>query len=68
MSLNRLNDRCDTCKSQAYVQVKNATGFDLLFCGHHYAKFELALLTQGFTITVDERASLVHDRLKGSAN
>lgn len=69
VSLNRLNDRCDTCKSQAYVQVCNAQGFDLIFCAHHFTKFELQLLAQGFTIAVDERRTLTeHNRLKGSVN
>jgi hypothetical protein len=32
-------DRCDSCGAQAYVRVTLATG-DLLFCGHHAARFK----------------------------
>jgi hypothetical protein len=31
-----VNDRCDSCGSQAYVKVTGVTG-DLTFCGHHYS-------------------------------
>lgn len=31
------NDRCDSCGSQAYVQILGATG-ELMFCAHHYNK------------------------------
>ena len=37
-------DRCDRCGAQAFVKVDIASGGDLLFCGHHYAHYELALL------------------------
>lgn len=36
------SDRCDRCGAQAFVLVTVA-GTDLLFCGHHYAKHDLAL-------------------------
>lgn len=32
-----VDDRCDSCGSQAFVWVQGSTG-DLLFCGHHYTK------------------------------
>jgi len=32
-------DRCDSCGAQAYIRVTLASG-DLLFCGHHGAKFK----------------------------
>ena len=33
------HDRCDSCGAQAYVRVTMASG-QLLFCGHHGAKFK----------------------------
>jgi len=62
-------DRCDSCGSQAYVQVKGITG-DLLFCNHHYNKivdnpagYEKLM---GFMIEVlDERDRLTENRLQG---
>jgi hypothetical protein len=32
-----VNDRCDSCGSQAYVKVTGVTG-ELTFCAHHYSK------------------------------
>lgn len=32
-----VNDRCDSCGSQAYVKVTGVTG-ELDFCAHHYSK------------------------------
>jgi hypothetical protein len=29
-------DRCDRCGAQAYVRATLASGFDLLFCAHHW--------------------------------
>lgn len=29
-------DRCDRCGAQAYVRATLESGFDLLFCGHHW--------------------------------
>lgn len=37
-------DRCDRCGMQAYVKIALMKG-DLLFCGHHYAVSELALIS-----------------------
>ena len=31
------HDRCDRCRAQAYGRVTLASGFELLFCGHHLA-------------------------------
>jgi hypothetical protein len=39
------NDRCDSCGAQAYVRVSIASG-QLLFCGHHAAKYKDQLLDQ----------------------
>lgn len=47
-------DRCDRCGAQAFVKVDIASGGDLLFCGHHYARYELALLAYASHVT-DER-------------
>ena len=48
-------DRCDTkgCPAQAWVLVKFLTG-ELVFCGHHFDKYEAALLKDAYDI-VDER-------------
>jgi len=82
--LNRTNDRCDAstylviegdkpknvgCRAQAYVQVVNNDGMDLLFCRHHYNQYELALMEQGFAPVVDERHTIENvNKLVGSAN
>lgn len=51
MALNRLSDRCDRCGAQAFVQVTSRdTGYDLLFCGHHYARNELVLVPSGWIV------------------
>ena len=47
-------DRCDAdCDAQARVLVKGLAG-ELLFCGHHYANFEIKLNEFAYEI-VDER-------------
>jgi hypothetical protein len=46
------NDRCDACGSQAYVWVNGVNG-DLLFCRHHFFKYEEKLREYAFEI-VDE--------------
>lgn len=49
-------DRCDRCGSRAYVWLNGVTG-DLLFCGHHFNKYEDKLRAYAFEI-VDERHKL----------
>jgi ribosomal protein S14 len=49
----RLADRCDRCGAQAFVLVKGMDG-ELMFCGHHFAKHEEALIKFSYEI-VDER-------------
>jgi hypothetical protein len=49
----KVNDRCDACGSQAFVQVKLLNG-ELLFCGHHYNKYQNKLNHASYSI-VDER-------------
>lgn len=48
-------DRCDTggCPAQAWVLVKFLTG-ELLFCSHHFDKFEAALIKDAYEV-IDER-------------
>ena len=48
-----LQDRCDSCKAQAFVLVKLLHG-ELMFCGHHYVKNSDKLNNQAYEI-VDER-------------
>jgi hypothetical protein len=63
------NNRCDSCGSQAYVEVRGITG-ELLFCSHHYNKimdnpagYERMM---GFLLEVtDERDRLIENRLQG---
>lgn len=50
--------RCDNCGSQAYVSVEMVeTGFDLLFCAHHFNKYQPKLSTLDAIVT-DERERL----------
>jgi hypothetical protein len=51
--LIKVADRCDRCGAQAFVLVKGMSG-ELLFCGHHFAKFEEKLTQFAYEI-VDER-------------
>jgi len=48
-------DRCDAkdCPAQAFVLVKFITG-ELLFCGHHYNKYEASLIKDSYEV-IDER-------------
>jgi hypothetical protein len=41
-----LSDRCDRCNAQAFVAVELLTSSELLFCNHHYRKYEAALAPQ----------------------
>jgi hypothetical protein len=38
-------DRCDSCPAAAQVRVTLASGNELVFCQHHYAKNAAALET-----------------------
>jgi hypothetical protein len=33
-------DRCDRCGAQAYVRATMSSGFELLFCAHHWHENE----------------------------
>lgn len=46
-------DRCDLCGAQAYVSTQLLTG-ELLWCGHHFKRFEGALMV-GVVEVYDER-------------
>jgi hypothetical protein len=48
-------DRCDSgnCPAQAFVLVKFITG-ELLFCGHHFNKFEASLIKHAYEV-IDTR-------------
>lgn len=52
------SDRCDRCAAQAYVRVELKAG-ELLFCGHHFAANELALVSAGALVMNDEREILL---------
>jgi len=48
-----LLDRCDRCNAQAFVIIF-INNSELLFCGHHYSKYEIALKNVS-TKTSDQR-------------
>lgn len=62
-----LNDRCDAkaCGAAALVKVSGVSG-ELLFCGHHYNKYEMSenMIKFAFEV-VDERWAMQgENRLK----
>jgi hypothetical protein len=59
-------DRCDSCGAQAYVWLNGVTG-DLLFCGHHFTKYEEKLRSYAFEI-LDERHKMGIKRESSAAN
>lgn len=63
-TLNAL-DRCDaaSCNAQAYVHVKGIAG-ELLFCSHHYNKFNTDKLKAFAFEVIDERERLIENRMK----
>lgn len=67
-----VSDRCDLCGAQAFVRIAGiplpgeGTG-DLLLCGHHFARNELALLAGGYDIQ-DERDRINQVRSSGTAD
>jgi hypothetical protein len=36
-------DRCDRCGARATTRIVLATGRDLVFCGHHARRYDVAL-------------------------
>lgn len=58
-------DRCDAkCPAQAFVLVRFITG-ELAFCGHHFSKFEAALIKDSYDI-IDERDK-INEKSESSA-
>lgn len=51
-------DRCDRCGAPAYVRATMTSGFDLLFCAHHWRENESQLREIGAAIH-DESERLV---------
>jgi hypothetical protein len=51
------SDRCDRCGAQAYVRATLSSGFDLLFCAHHWSENEERLRAVATSIH-DETARL----------
>ena len=47
------HDRCDRCGAQAYVSASREDAGELLFCGHHFNKYESALDQDGWDINID---------------
>lgn len=54
----KATDRCDRCKSQAFIWVNGVSG-DLLFCRHHFLKHEDAIRAYAFEV-VDETWKINH--------
>ncbi|BDH57102.1 hypothetical protein [Tsukamurella sp. PLM1] len=44
------SDRCDRCSAAAQVRAVLPSGFELLFCSHHYTEHSAKLEAQGATI------------------
>lgn len=62
-----LVDRCDRCNAQAFVKVTvmsstDGKGVDLMFCGHHYAKYEPALRDRVTVLTVQDERSRINEK------
>lgn len=48
-------DRCDQgCGARAFVMIETDSGANLIFCGHHFNKFEASLIPIAHRI-FDER-------------
>lgn len=60
----KVTDRCDRCKSQAFVWINGVAG-DLLFCRHHFLKHEQAIKNYAFEI-LDETWK-INEKPGGSA-
>lgn len=50
-------DRCDRCGAQAYVRVL-LHGGELLFCGHHFGRFDDSL--RAVADYIDDQTDLLH--------
>jgi len=45
----KIADRCDRCGAQAFVLATGVSG-ELMFCGHHYQKYEYAITQWAYKI------------------
>jgi len=52
----KASDRCDRCNGQAFFWINGVAG-DLLFCRHHFLKYEDAIRSYAFEV-VDETHKL----------
>ena len=51
-----VSDRCDRCGGQAFFWVNGVSG-DLLFCRHHFLKYEDSIRSYAFEV-IDETYKL----------
>lgn len=57
----KISDRCDRCSAQAFILAQGVSGI-LLFCGHHYHKYEYAITQWAYKIvneldTINEKSA-----------
>jgi hypothetical protein len=57
----KIADRCDRCGAQAFVLASGVSG-ELMFCGHHYHKYEYAITQWAYKIvneldTINEKSA-----------
>ena len=57
----KIADRCDRCGAQAFVLATGVSG-ELMFCGHHYHKYEYAITQWAYKIvneldTINEKSA-----------
>ncbi|WP_019203275.1 hypothetical protein [Tsukamurella sp. 1534] len=45
------SDRCDRCSAAAQVRAVLPSGFELLFCGHHFSEYRDKLDAQGAVVS-----------------
>lgn len=41
---------CDKCGAHAMVKVRKGSRYELLLCGHHFAKHEMTLAADGWRV------------------
>ena len=57
----KIADRCDRCGAKAFVLATGVSG-ELMFCGHHYHKYEYAITQWAYKIvneldTINEKSA-----------
>ena len=57
----KIADRCDRCGAQAFILATGVSG-ELMFCGHHYQKYEYAITQWAYKIvneldTINEKSA-----------